>query len=126
MPEAIFKPRYPSRLYVVLIFMIPTEAFVLWDIFANNNKSLETFLVAGVLALLIVLMPFILIRQISFESRSFTVEKYLLAAQIIEYSDVLDIGMTSIKTKQGNIPTQFMRNAAELRNLLKQRVEKAK
>lgn len=105
--------------------MIPTEAFVLWDIFANNNKTLETFLVAGILVLLIVLMPFILIRQIKFENRSFTVEKYLLSARTIDYSDVTEIGMTSIKTKQGNIPTQFMRNAAELRSLLKKRMGKA-
>jgi hypothetical protein len=126
MRESIFKPKYPSRLYLVLVFMIPTEAFVLWDIFANNNKTLETFFVAGFLALMIVLMPFILIRQIKFETRSFTVEKYLFPAQTIDYSDVTEIGMTSIKTKQGNIATQFMRNAAELRSLLKKRMEKAK
>ena len=126
MQEEIFKPKYPSRLYLVLLFMVPLEIFMLREIFLNNNRSLEMILGAVFFAGVILFLPFVFIKRIRLEKQSFLVETYLRPAKTISYSEVTELGFTGIKTEQGTIPTQFMTNAKELRNLLQKRMEKRK
>ena len=126
MHEAVFKPKYPFRFLLGLAFIIPLEAFMLWEVFTKQDKSIETIFGAGFFGFMVLLMPFVFIRRIIFENQSFTIEKYLLPAKTIDYSDVVDIGNTIIKTRYGNISTQAMENSEELNNLMKKLVSEGR
>ncbi len=51
MEETIFKPKYPSRLYLGFVVIIPLEAFALWSVFSSYDKSAEIIFMAGLLVL---------------------------------------------------------------------------
>ena len=126
MQEKIFKPKYLSSFYLRFVFVILLEAFALWSIFFNSEKSILMIFMAGFFGFMILLMPSVLIRQISFESNSFTIEKFAQPPQTINFSDVIDIGVTVIKTKQGNIVIRIMENAEELTSFLKKFISESK
>jgi hypothetical protein len=126
MQETIFKPKYPPRFLLGLVIIILIEAFMLWNIISNQDRSIETVFGAGFFGLMILVMPFVFIRRIVFENQSFAIEKYLLPSKTIEYSDVVDIGNTLIKTRQGNIPIQAMVNSDELITLLNKLLNEGK
>ena len=54
------------------------------------------------------------IRRIVFTSSSFLVERYVWPAQNINYSDVIDMGRSKIKTRSGKISFAAMSNVAQL------------
>ena len=126
MQETVFKPNYPLHLYLGLVGIIPMEAFALWSLFSSSNKSAEMIFAAGFFGLIILLMPFVLIKRIRFESHSFTIEKYSLPPKTIDYSNVIDIGETGVKTKQGSIVISGMENSEELTSLLKKLISEGK
>jgi hypothetical protein len=119
MPEEVFEPKYSMGTSLGLAVFFLSEAFLLWYMFSKKDTSLELILIAAFFGYGILRMPFVHIRRITFESQSFTVEKYLLPAKTIHYSDVVDIGNEAIKTRQGNIQTRAMNNTKELYDLLK-------
>jgi hypothetical protein len=126
MQDTIFKPKYSSRLYLGFVFLIPLEAFALWSIFSISAKSAEMIFWAGFFGLMILLMPFVFIKQITFKGHSFSIEKYVLPPKTIDYSDVIDIGNTAIKTKHGSIAIRSMKNSEELTDLLKKLIVEGK
>jgi hypothetical protein len=118
MHDVVFKPKYPLRFLIGVIFVFPFEAFMIWDVFSKQDISFETIFGPVFFGVFILLMPVVFIRRIVFEGQTFTIEKYLLPAKTIDYSDVVDIGNTIITTRQGNIPLQAMKNSQELKDLL--------
>ena len=54
------------------------------------------------------------IRRIVFTSSSFMVERYVWPVQNINYSDVIDMGRSKIKTRSGKISFAAMSNVAQL------------
>jgi hypothetical protein len=75
---------------------------------------------------MIALMPYMLIRRIIFGETSFTVEKYFWQAKTIKYTDVVDFGMTLIKTQNGNISLWAITNSYEAYNTFTALVEEGK
>jgi hypothetical protein len=73
-----------------------------------------------VLSMLILLIGFCiwwthsLIRCVIFDSSTFIVERYILPPMIINYADVVDIGVSKIKTKLGEVSLAGMVNADEI------------
>jgi hypothetical protein len=118
MKDIVFKPKYPLRLMLGMAFIFPLEAFMIWSLFSKQDISFNSISGPIFFGVLIFLMPVVFIRRIVFGGQSFTIEKYLLPAKTIDYSDVVDIGNTIITTRQGNIPMQAMENSQALKDLL--------
>jgi hypothetical protein len=57
------------------------------------------------------------IRRIIFTPSYFLVEKYVWPSKKINYSDVIDLGISKVKTRRGEISLVAMNNIAELRSL---------
>ncbi len=75
---------------------------------------------------MVLFIPFVFIKRIRFESHSFTIEKYTLPPKTIDYSEIIDIGNTVIRTKQGSIAIRGMENREELTGLLKKLMSEGK
>jgi hypothetical protein len=57
------------------------------------------------------------IRRILFTASSFLVERYVWPSKEIDYSDVIDLGSSKVKTRKGEISFAAMSNIAELHSL---------
>lgn len=81
---------------------------------------------------LIVLVPFVvwvlhlLIRRIVFSQSTFYIEKYTWPSKRIKYSDVIDLGNTRIKTRNGDVILAGMSNAPELIEQFRELIEQGK
>lgn len=126
MQQNVFKPRYPVRLYLGLILLIPVESFLLWQLLSGTDTSPETIFIAGFFGLMLAIMPYAFVKRIVFDSHSFSIEKYLWPTKTIEYTDVVDLGTTMIKTRKGSFAIQSMMNADELRKILTGLIEQGK
>lgn len=126
MQQKIFKPKYPSKFLFGAFVFIPLEAFMLWQLISEKEVSPENIFIAIFFGLIIALMPYAFVKRIVFDAHSFSVEKYLWPTKSIEYTDVVDIGATVIKTRQGNIAIQSMMNSDELRQILTGLIEQGK
>ncbi len=67
-----------------------------------------------------------LIRRIVFTPSAFIVERYIWPSKKFIYTDVIDIGISKIKTRKGNIVFWGMNNRIEIVNLFMQLIEHGK
>jgi hypothetical protein len=64
-----------------------------------------------------------LIRRMVFTATDFSVERYIWLTKTYHYSEVIDIGVTQIKTRRGTIGMEGMNNGFELRKLFVQLIQ---
>jgi hypothetical protein len=126
MEEIIFKPKYSPKIYLLLFVAILMGAFVLWEIISGRNRSPGHFYIAAVFGLMLAGLPFLFIRRITFMTDSFSIEKYLWPTKTIEYTDIVGIGLTMIRTRREIIGIQAMANSDELRNIFNRIMEQRK
>ncbi len=126
MQEKIFTPRYTAKLYFGLFCLVLLELIMLWQFISGKNSSTTSIFFAAFLGLIDAILPFVIIKRIVFSAKAFTVEKFLLPSKTIEYTEVVDIGITVIKTKNGNLAILPMLNSVELRNILSGLIEQGK
>ena len=126
MQQQIFKPKYPIKIYLGLVLIIPMELFLLGQLLSSKDTSPENIFAVGFFGLMLALMPYTFVKRIVFNTHSFSIEKYLWPTKTIEYTDVVDIGATVIKTRNGNLAIQSMTNADELRNILTGLIEQGR
>ena len=125
MQQTVFKPKYPVRLYLGFFLMILVELCLLSQLLFGAETRPDIFL-AGFFGLVITLSPYTFVKRIVFDVHSFSVEKFLGPTKTIEYTDVIDIGMSLIKTRNGNISIQLMSNADELRTIFTELIRQGK
>ena len=126
MQKIIFQPKYSLKglwdvtLISLLLFVVLVFSFIKFGFdFAN---------IIG----LIFLIGFVgwhsrdLIRYIVFSTSSFCVERYIGPSKTINYSEVIDLGRTKVKTQQGEISFAGMSNWDELLNRFKGLIEQGK
>jgi hypothetical protein len=126
MTQTIFEPNYKITTYLGYFFIPALEIFLLWKIIFEKDYSLTTINMAVLCGLIVLAMPYRLIRRIKFDEGSFSIEKYFWFSKTIEYTDVIDFGMTLIKTENGNISLYSVTNSYELYNIFIALVEKGK
>jgi hypothetical protein len=126
MGETIFKPKYPAKMYWGILIITVLECFILWQIFSGKDTSLGIVFVAAFFGLLLALMPYAIIRRIVFGRDAFSIERFLWRKKMIVYADVMDIGTTIIKTRNGKLSIQSMTNSEELRNIFAGLIEQGK
>ncbi len=127
MQEKIFQPKYSAILYFGLFSLVLLELIMLWQFISGKNSSSTSIFFAVFLGLIDAIIPFVIIKRIVFSANAFTVEKFLLPTKTIEYTDVVDIGTTIIKTKNGNLAIyRSLLNSNELRNILTGLIEQGK
>jgi hypothetical protein len=71
----------------------------------------------GFLVFFVVWFSRLYIRRIVFTSSHFLVERYVWPPKKINYSDVMDMGVSKVKTRSGEISFAAMSNVAELLSL---------
>ncbi len=124
--NSTFRPRYSFRNFWDVI----TLGLLLFStvVFYYLKTSFSPMTIFG----LIVLVPFVvwvlhlLIRRIVFSQSTFYIEKYTWPSKRIKYSDVIDLGYTSIKTRNGDVILAGMSNAPELIEQFRELIEQGK
>jgi hypothetical protein len=114
------------KMSIAPFVIVPLTVFFLWEVLFQNNRSPEIILGTLVLGATTLMLPTILIRRIVFATGSFSIEKFLWPTKIIDYSDILDIGLTIIKTRKGNLSIYGMTNSDELSSILTELIELGK
>jgi hypothetical protein len=117
MQETSFYPRYKIRhsLDVLSLSLFLTVALIYS--FLRFGAILEN--IVGLIFLLSFIVWFsrLYIRRIVFTPSYFLVERYVSPAEKINYSDVIDMGRSKIKTRSGEISFAAMSNVVELHSL---------
>jgi heme/copper-type cytochrome/quinol oxidase subunit 4 len=110
MKDTTTKPKYTFKSLVdVLVLSLGLTVVTIMTV-VRSGFNLQA------LSLLIMLIGFCfwwthsLVRYFIFASSSFTVVRYIMPAITINYADVIDIGVTKIKTRVGNISLAGMSN----------------
>ena len=124
--QTVFKPKYPVRVYLGFFLIILIELYLLSQLLFSADTRPENIFLAGFFALVIALTPYTFVKRIVFDMHSFSIEKYLGPSKTIEYTDVIDIGTTLIKTRNGNVGIQLMLNADELRTVFTELIQQGK
>lgn len=125
MKQQIFEPKYPTKMYSLILF-IPMAAFFLWKLVAGKDTSTENIFATIFSVLILALAPYALVKRIVFDANAFSIEKYIWPTNTIAYADVIDIGLTVIKTRSGRIGIGAMVNADELHNIFGELIEQGK
>jgi hypothetical protein len=112
-----FIPRYEFRQRFALIAAPFMLALAVWAAVSGGREEPMLYVAAAFFALAAVVIPFRFVRRIRFGS-CIHVDRYLLPSIRIEYSEIQDIGVTTVKTRRANISMFGMRNASELLALL--------
>lgn len=106
--------------------MVLIELFLLSQLLSGADTSPESIFGAGLFGLILAIAPYTFVKRIVFDTHSFSIEKYLWPTKTIEYTDVIDIGTTLIKTRNGNVSIQLMSNADELRTIFSELIQQGK
>lgn len=115
--EISFYPKYMIRHSLdVLLISLLLMAVLLFS-FLNVGPSLVNFVGVGFLLLFILEFSRLYIRRIVFTSSYFLVEKYVWPSIKIDYSDVIDMGASKVKTRRGEVSFAAMSNFRELQSL---------
>ena len=119
MKTTIFKPKYNVPIFVSLVASILFEIYLLYGIiFCHNRDGVLIFLASSV-GLVIAGFPFLLVKRITFNDQSFTIEKYLPPVKTIAYKDIVEIDGEFIKLRIGGFLLQWVTNVDEFHHLLK-------
>lgn len=114
MQKTVFYPRYTIRGSADVLSIGLGLIIVLAFSFLKFGVILLNFAILLVLIAFITFFSRLYIRRIIFTPSFFLVEKYVWPSTKIGYSDVIDMGIWTIKTKRGNISLAAMTNVAQL------------
>src|SRR5919106_118561 len=114
MHETSFYPKYKIRHSLDVLSISLLLTLVLLYSFLKVGSRLPNIVGAGFLLFFIIQFSRLYIRRIVFTSSYFLVEKYVWPSMKIDYSDVIDMGASKVKTRRGEISFAAMSNFREL------------
>ncbi len=112
MQKKVFKPKYSFGYLLGMAAIVLLEAFLLAELLLRPERS--NALLAIPLGIFVASLPWLMVKRIVFEDYAFVVERYFLPPKTIEYQQVIGVGNTMIRTRQGVIMLRRMTNAREL------------
>ena len=105
--------------------MISIGWFILLFMILNEDYQLIPFISAIVFASLILLLPYVFYKRITFKEY-IQIDRYFNSPKIIYYSDIEDMGFGTIKTKKGIINLKPIKNADELKEIINRKIDEGK
>jgi hypothetical protein len=126
MQDTVFRPRYSFKSFWDVIILSLLLMFALLFSFLKLGFTLTNMLGSICLIFFLGWISHFLIRRIVFSISSFCIEKYFWPSKTIEYSDVIDLGKTKIKTRRGEVRFTGMSNASELLSRFTKLIEQGK
>lgn len=114
--EITFRPRYGWRYRFALGFLPIMLALCLFVLFTKGAKDPKIYLVLACVFAGGIVLAATTIRRIRFGSR-IIVERYLFPPRVIDYSDIVDIGIIHIKLKKGQLSFPQIQNVDELHEI---------
>jgi hypothetical protein len=84
----------------------------------SDYRDTAIYVLIGLFSALTLSIPFTRIRQVRFSDKMY-VDRFILASREIDYKDIVDVGIVTIKTKQGNISLYKIENTKQFYELLK-------
>jgi 4-amino-4-deoxy-L-arabinose transferase-like glycosyltransferase len=117
--ETVFVPKYGFRHRAVLVVAPVMAALALLLAVNKGQEDPEIYLVAAFFVLCAVVIPFAMVRRIRFGGE-IVIERYILPPRRFSYSDVQDIGVSSIKMKKGHLSLYEMQIVDELHAIFEQ------
>ena len=118
-PPAVFKPKYPLKMKLSFLFL-PIMA-ILFTLAAIDGGDPDMPWLFHFLSLAMITLtgsiPFVLIRRIRFEDK-ILVDRFVVPTRELDYTDILDVGITNIRAKRGNLSLNAVKNVDEFKSML--------
>jgi hypothetical protein len=126
MQETSFYPKYTIRGSSDVLSISLLLILALLFSFLRLGAILGNIVGLGFLVFFIVLCSRLYIRRLLFTPSYFLVERYVWPSIKIDYTDVIDLGLSKIKTRKGEISFAAMSNVAELYSLFFELIQQGK
>ena len=110
MQETIFYPKYLIKHSLDVLSISVFLALALAYSILKLGPTVPNVFGIGFLLFFVTLFSRLYIRRIVFASSHFAVERYVWPSIKIDYSDVVDLGASKIKTQSGEISFAAMSN----------------
>jgi hypothetical protein len=120
MQEIIFYPKYMIRHSWDVLSISLLLALALGYSILKVGLTVSNIIGIGFLLSFMIFFSRLYFRRIIFSSSYFLVERYVWSSMKIDYSDVIDMGTTKVKTRRGAISFAAISNFAELQSLFLQ------
>lgn len=118
MEDIVFKPKYPIRFRLMLVFSPVFAGFAAWVAITRGAEEPKAYL--GLLVPPAVLFVFArTYRRIRF-GQSIVLERFLLPPRVIPYTAIQDVGMGLLKTSQGGVAVLNCDNVEEFDQALEE------
>ena len=118
-----FKPKYKSVVKLSFMLMIPSCLSIVFFMLITEIDDPVVFIIALIFSSLILFVPFVFYKKIIFWDSYFQIDRYILEPRKIFYSDITDIGLQAIRTRNGNIAFNSMENANELLHIINNKIK---
>jgi hypothetical protein len=113
----VFHPKYEAKLYFVLCGCLASLALSVFFIVWVGHREPMAFFSAAFWSFGLLHLWTICFSQIRFESK-IIVDRFLLPSREFSYSDIVDVGLRSIKMTRGRIKLYPIKNMEELHGIL--------
>ena len=118
-PVTIFKPKYGTLQAMAFVLSPFMAAFFAYAAMRWGEGELWVYIAALVFIAGATALPFRIIRRIEFGD-NVTVRRFFTPSYEFDYTDIVDVGVTTVKTKpgKGNIYLVKIQNFDELKEML--------
>ena len=117
-----FKPEYSLIQKVGLFFSPLIVAIVVFAALAGGRE--QPLLYLGLLfPFAYIMLPFAIVRQIRFDEKFF-VDRFIVPSLELDYTDIVDVGISGFKTKKRSFSLAGAKNADDFRGMLAYAMEK--
>jgi hypothetical protein len=123
MNQIEFEPKYKSVVKLSFMLMIPSCFCIVIFMLLTEIDDPVAFIIALIFSSFIIFVPFVFYKKITFWDSYFQIDRYILEPRKFFYSDITDIGLQAIRTRNGNIAFNSMENANELLRILNQKIK---
>jgi hypothetical protein len=114
----VFKPKYELGMNFSAIFIPIMTVVSIFVVVKLDLRELPAYGLIALFSILTLSMPFTRIRQIRFSDKMY-VDQFILAPREIDYKDIIDVGIITVKTKRGNISLYKIENTKQFYEFLK-------
>ena len=121
--SVVFRPKYGPKLYLAMSVCLAFLALPVFFIVFARHEEPTLFLCAAIFASLLLIAWIVCFTRIRFES-TIIVDRFLLPSREFQYSEITNVGFSSIRTTRGRIHLYPMRNINELHEILHEYMRK--
>lgn len=117
--EEIYKPDYPLTHRVLMVACIPLAVATVWMAWAEGREHPLLYVGAVIIPWVVVALYRQTYRRIRL-GQKIVAERYLLPPRVIEYAEIRDVGLDTVKLRSGHLTLFKVDNAERFFVILEQ------